>query len=112
MSLGRNDEALPATVRARELDPTLFDAWMTEGALRARAGAVEAALPAFERAVTLRPDDAAALLNLAQALSVVGRTSEAIEWGQRAADRGASRAASLVDSWRRRLASDGAVERP
>jgi tetratricopeptide (TPR) repeat protein len=112
MSLGRNDEALPATVRARELDPTLFDAWMTEGALRARAGAVEAALPAFERAVTLRPDDAAALLNLSQALSVVGRTAEAIEWGQRAADRGAPRAASLVDSWRRRLVSDEAVGRP
>ena len=101
MALGRSDEALTAAVRARELEPDLFDAWQTEGALRAQAGDVEGALPAFERAASLRPEDPGALLNLAQALWVLGRADEAIDWGTRAAARGQQRAAALVEGWRR-----------
>jgi tetratricopeptide (TPR) repeat protein len=99
LALGRNEEAYAAAVEATRFDAALADAWQTQGAILARAGRVADALPAFRKAAELRPDDAAAQRNLAQALAVTGDLAGAVEAGRRAVAAGDRAFAGQVEAW-------------
>jgi tetratricopeptide (TPR) repeat protein len=99
LALGRNEEAYAAAVEATRLDRALADGWQTQGAVLARAGRVADALPAFRKAAELRPDDAAAQRNLAQALAATGDVAGAVEAGRRAVAAGDRAFARQVEVW-------------
>lgn len=83
---GRNDAALRAFERFVREDATRPEAWSVIGFLQASRGAVSEAIPAFERALALRPDDAALCFNAAFALQRAGQHERAVRLMQRAID--------------------------
>jgi len=54
---GRNEAALRAFEQVVKDDPGRHEAWSVIGFLRAQRGAISEALPAFDRALALRPDE-------------------------------------------------------
>lgn len=64
--LGFEDEAMARVTHARDLDPTLFEAWYDEGQMLFDRGEDRGALIAFERARALRPDDFGVLRKVLQ----------------------------------------------
>lgn len=65
------------------LEPTLPQAHCNLGSALIEAGEAEAGIEALRRAVELRDDDAAAVTQLARALSARGRTAEALPYFER-----------------------------
>jgi len=75
-----------AIARALELDPDLSDAWAARGMLLVESGQFEDATTAFERAVALNPNNAAALVELAERYFFMDRNEESERLMQRAYD--------------------------
>lgn len=69
---GRNAAALRAFQQAVAEDATRADAWSVIGFLQAQRGAVGEAVAAFDKALTLRPDDPSLCFNAAFALQKAG----------------------------------------
>lgn len=83
---GRNGAALRALEQFVREDATRADAWSVIGFLHASRGSVSEAIPAFDKALALRPHDAALCFNAAFALQRAGQHERAMELMQRAID--------------------------
>jgi predicted TPR repeat methyltransferase len=75
---GRLDEAEALYRGVLRADPAHFDALHLLGVVEGQHSRFEAALPLLERAVALRPDNAAALNNLGNTLAGLQRHAEAV----------------------------------
>lgn len=75
---GRNEAALRAFEQLVSDDPTRDEAWSVIGFLRVERGAIGEAIPAFEKALALRPHDAALCFNAAFALQKAGEHERAM----------------------------------
>ena len=76
---GRLDDARAAYAKVLARDPKQFDAMHLSGLAWLQVGKPAKAEPLLRKAVKLRPDVAAAHLNLARALGELHRTREALE---------------------------------
>jgi predicted TPR repeat methyltransferase len=81
---GRLDEAEALYRGVLRADAAHFDALHLLGVIEGQHGRFEAALPLLERAVALRPDNAAALNNLGNTLAGLQRFAAAVERFDRA----------------------------
>ena len=77
MRRGDVNEALRFFGKARELDPSIFEAHMNFGQVTLSFRGYEDALQAFQKAVELRPDDYDAVIGLGVALRGLERFDEA-----------------------------------
>ena len=75
---GRNAAALRAFERFVREDATRPEAWSVIGFLQASRGAISEAIPAFDKALALRPHDAALCFNAAFALQKAGEHERAM----------------------------------
>jgi tetratricopeptide (TPR) repeat protein len=76
---GRNARALQAFREVVRDDPGRYDAWSILGFLYAEKGELSEAVPAFERALALQPDDAALCFNAAFTLQRAGDHERAMQ---------------------------------
>jgi arylsulfatase A-like enzyme/Tfp pilus assembly protein PilF len=80
-SAGQEDRLDEAIAKMREVlkeDPEIMDAHLTLGNWLAKAHRPEEAIESFKRALSLKPDDEVAMLNLANAYRNRGRTDDAL----------------------------------
>lgn len=84
--LGETAAALTLTDRATEAAPDVTDIWRLRGLLLVDQKMSDAAVPAFESALALAPDDCELLTTYSVTLARVGRTAEAVAPAERAAD--------------------------
>lgn len=75
---GRNAAALEVFRQLVQQDPAHDEAWSVIGFLQAERGAISEAIAAFERALALRPNDAALCFNAAFALQKAGEHERAM----------------------------------
>lgn len=75
---GRNAAALRAFRQVVGEDPSRDEAWSVIGFLEAERGAISEAVPAFDRALALRPGDASLCFNAAFALQKAGEHERAM----------------------------------
>jgi serine/threonine-protein kinase len=78
------EEARSASARAQQLDATLPEVDVTLGELRLRTGQAAEAVSAFQRALSLRPNDYEAILGLARAHDASGDVANAERMYRRA----------------------------
>jgi tetratricopeptide (TPR) repeat protein len=64
--------------------PVAFKAWVNLGLLERQAGRTDAALAAFEKAASARPDEVVGPYLMAETLARLGRRQEAQRWAQEA----------------------------
>jgi tetratricopeptide (TPR) repeat protein len=83
---GRNEAALRAFEQLVSDDPTRDEAWSVIGFLRVERGSVGDAIPAFQKALALRPGDPALCFNAAFALQKAGEHERAIQLLRRATE--------------------------
>jgi tetratricopeptide (TPR) repeat protein len=81
---GRNAAALRVFQQVVSEDPGRREAWNVLGFLHAERGEFSQAVPAFEKALALRPDDAALCFNAAFALQKAGQHQAAMPLLQQA----------------------------
>ena len=81
---GRNAAALRVFQQVVSEDPERGEAWNVLGFLHAERGEFSEAVPAFGRALALRPDDAALCFNAAFALQKAGQHESAVPLLQQA----------------------------
>jgi len=84
---GRDAAALRAFRQVVAQDQARDEAWAVIGFLEAQRGAISEAIPAFERALDLCPDDAALSFNAAFALQKAGDHDRAIALLRRCIER-------------------------
>ena len=82
--LGLDDRALGVFRQVVQRNPARTEAWSVLGFLHAKRGELSEAIPAFDRALALSPDDAALCFNAAFAVQRAGDHARAIELMQRA----------------------------
>jgi tetratricopeptide (TPR) repeat protein len=82
--LGRNDSALRMLKEVVRENSARPEAWSTVGFLHAQKGEFSEAIPAFEKALALQPDDPALLFNAAFAVQRAGDHRRAIALLERA----------------------------
>ena len=75
---GRNAAALRTFQQVVAEDPSRDEAWGVIGFLQAQRGAISEAIPAFQKALVLRPDDVALCFNAAFALQKAGEHERAM----------------------------------
>ena len=75
---GRNAAALGAFQQVVDEDPGHVEAWSVIGFLHAQRGAISEAVPAFDKALALRPHDAALCFNAAFVLQKAGEHGRAL----------------------------------
>ena len=75
---GRNAAALRALEQVVAEDPSREEAWSVIGFLQAQRGAISEAVPAFDKALALRPHDVALCFNAAFVLQKAGGHDRAI----------------------------------
>jgi tetratricopeptide (TPR) repeat protein len=83
---GRNDSAMRVFGRVVRENPAREEAWSTLGYLHAQRGEFSEAIPAFEKALALKPDDAALSFNAAFAMQRAGDHERAMALMQRAVE--------------------------
>lgn len=76
-ALGRFPQARTAYLRAVEIDPRYFRAWLDLGKLDARLGRTQDALSAFERVLAIHPRVADAFLGISEILAAQGNIADA-----------------------------------
>jgi tetratricopeptide (TPR) repeat protein len=81
--LGRCDEAVQLAEQWDAATPSYMSALSLANA-RHRAGDIDGALTAFERAVAQQPDNAPVMADAAEMLAEAGRFAEALAWTERA----------------------------
>lgn len=81
---GRNAAALRVFQQVVKEDPGRAEAWSVIGFLRVQAGTISEAVPAFDRALELRPSDPALCFNAAFALQKAGDHDRAMPLLRRA----------------------------
>jgi len=74
----RLDEAVARMRKVLEQDPNIMDAWLTLGNWLGKTKRVEEAIEAYKKALSLKPDDEVAMLNLANAYRSRGKTDDAL----------------------------------
>jgi tetratricopeptide (TPR) repeat protein len=84
---GRNSSALRVLHQVAEEDPGRSETWNVIGFLHAQQGELSEAIPAFERALALRPDDSVLCFNAAFALQKAGEHERAMALLRRAIER-------------------------
>jgi tetratricopeptide (TPR) repeat protein len=83
---GMNERARLALQEVVRRNPAREEAWSTLAYLLAQKGEVSEAIPAFEKALALKPDDASLAFNAAFAMQRAGDHARAIALLQRAID--------------------------
>ena len=81
---GRNARALRVMQEVVRANPARHEAWSVIGFLHAQSGELSLAIPAFEKALALQPDDAALAFNAAFVLQRSGEHERAMTLMQRA----------------------------
>jgi tetratricopeptide (TPR) repeat protein len=81
--LGRGDEAVRLAAEWEAASPSYMSALSLANA-RHRAGDIDGAVAAFERAVAHQPDNAPAMADAAEMLAQAGRFAESLAWTERA----------------------------
>jgi Flp pilus assembly protein TadD len=87
--LGRSKEAAAEIDAALKMSPAIPDLWLTHGAIALGDGQWDVARTAFEKCLTLSPENPKALANLAELDSCVGDYAAAIEKQKKAIAAGA-----------------------
>ena len=81
---GRSEAALAAFHEFVKQEPAHSEAWSVIGFLHAQRGAISESVPAFDKALALRPGDAALCFNAAYVLQKAGDHERAMPLLQRA----------------------------